>query len=118
MFVPSKPFQPILLFVGKSRSLPYNGTLERLFNRVGSYCDQPFVSETMWCVSNNFIENNDNSGQNVVCFYVESIRRGRELPCRETEKEEVRERESLHEKKDSMGAKIRTFSQTTNGNII
>jgi hypothetical protein len=40
--------------------------------------------------------------------------RGRELPSRETEKEEVRERE-LMRKKDSMGAKISTFSQTING---
>ncbi len=42
---------------------------------------------------------------------------GRELPSRETEKEEVRERELTREK-DSVGAKIRTFSQTTNGNVI
>jgi hypothetical protein len=34
------------------------------------YCDQPFVSETMRCVSNDFIEIHDNSGQNVVRFYV------------------------------------------------
>jgi len=40
-------------------------------------------------VSNDFIENNDNSRQNVVRFYVERIRRGRELPSGETEKEEV-----------------------------
>jgi hypothetical protein len=33
------------------------------------YFDQPFVSETMRCVSNDFIENNDNAGQNVR-FYV------------------------------------------------
>jgi hypothetical protein len=34
------------------------------------YCDQPFISETMRCLSNDFIENNDNSGQNVVHFYL------------------------------------------------
>jgi hypothetical protein len=34
------------------------------------YCDQPFVSETTRCVSNDFIEINDYSGQNVVHFYV------------------------------------------------
>jgi hypothetical protein len=35
----------------------------------------------------------------------------------ETKKEEVQERE-LRRKKDSVGAKIRTFSQITNGNVI
>jgi membrane carboxypeptidase/penicillin-binding protein len=53
-------------------------------------------------VSNDFIEINDNSGQNVVPFYVERIERGRDLTTRETEKENVcereRERESLAEK--------------------
>jgi hypothetical protein len=34
------------------------------------YFDQPFVSETMRCVSNNFIETNDSSGQNELLFYV------------------------------------------------
>ncbi len=81
------------------------------------YCDQPFVSETTRCVSNDFIEIIYNSGQNVVHFYVWRLERGRELPSRETEKEEVWERELTREK-DSMGAKIRTFSQTTNGNVI
>ncbi len=41
----------------------------------------------------------------------------RKLATGETEKENVRERE-LMRKKDSVGAKIRTFSQTPNGNII
>ncbi len=46
-------------------------------------------------------------------------RKGRELPSGETEKEEVRERErELTREKDSKGAKIRTFSETTNGNVI
>jgi hypothetical protein len=45
--------------------------------------------------------------------------KGRELPSRETEKVEVRERErELMRKKDIVGAKIRTFSQTTNRNVI
>ncbi len=44
-------------------------------------------------------------------------RKGGKLPRAETEKEEVRERE-LKREKDSVGAKIRTFSQTTNGNVI
>ncbi len=35
-----------------------------------NYCDWPFVSETMRCVSNDFIQINDNPGQNVVRFYV------------------------------------------------
>jgi hypothetical protein len=34
------------------------------------YCDQPFISETIRCASNDFIEISDNSGQNVVHFYV------------------------------------------------
>ena len=51
----------------------------------------------MRCVSNDFIEINDNSGQNVVRFYVCRIRRGRELTTGETEKENVLERESLRE---------------------
>jgi hypothetical protein len=48
------------------------------------YGDQPFVSETMRCMSDDFIEINDNTGQNVVRFYVERIERERE-----TEKENV-----------------------------
>jgi hypothetical protein len=35
-----------------------------------SYCDQPFVSETTRCVSDDFIKTIDDSGQNVVHFYV------------------------------------------------
>jgi hypothetical protein len=35
VFVPGKPFQSSLLFVGKARSLPYNGAPEMFFNRVG-----------------------------------------------------------------------------------
>jgi hypothetical protein len=73
------------------------------------YCDQPFASETMRCMSDDFIEINDNSGQNVVRFYVERIERGRELTTRETEKENVCERE-LTRKRVNVGAKIRTFS--------
>ncbi len=46
-------------------------------------------------MSDDFIEMNDNSRQNVVRFYVERIERRRELTTRETEKENVRERESL-----------------------
>jgi hypothetical protein len=60
-------------------------------------------------VSNDFIEINDNSGQNVVCFYVERIEGGKELTNRQTEKENVCERE-LARKGVSVGAKIRTFS--------
>jgi hypothetical protein len=44
------------------------------------------------CVSDNFIEINDNPGQNVVYFYVERIERRRELTTGVTEKENVRER--------------------------
>jgi len=71
----------------------------------------------MRCVSGDFIKTIDESGQNIVRFYVWRIERGRELPSGETEKEEVWERE-LTRVKDSMGAKIRTFSQTTNRNGI
>ncbi len=59
---------------------------------------QSFVSETTRQVSDNFIEINDASGQNAVHFYVWRIRRGRELPSGETEKEEVWERESITER--------------------
>ncbi len=34
------------------------------------YSIVPFVSETTRCVSNDFIEINDDAGQNVVRFYV------------------------------------------------
>ncbi len=64
-----------------------------------------------------FIQINDNSGQNVVHFYVWGIKKGRELTTVETENENVWERE-LTRNKDSVGAKIRTFSQTHNGNVI
>jgi hypothetical protein len=60
-------------------------------------------------MSDNFIEINDNSGQNVVHFYVKRRERVRELTTRETEKENVSERETTR-KKVSLGAKIRTFS--------
>ena len=43
---------------------------------------------------NDYIEINDNSGQNVLCFYVKRRERGSELITRETEKENVSERES------------------------
>ncbi len=44
---------------------------------------------------------------------------GRELTSGETEKENEGERErELTRKNDCMGAKIRTFSQTPNGNVI
>ncbi len=36
MFVPGKPFQPILMFVGEARSLPKSGAPEGSFTRVGS----------------------------------------------------------------------------------
>jgi hypothetical protein len=35
VFVPGKPFQPSLMFVGEARSLPY-GAPEKCFTRVGS----------------------------------------------------------------------------------
>ncbi len=36
MFVPGKPFQPSLMFVGKARSLPKSDAFERCFTLVGS----------------------------------------------------------------------------------
>jgi len=42
----------------------------------------------MRCGSDDFIENNDNPGQNVVRFYVRKMRKGNQLPSGETEKEE------------------------------
>jgi hypothetical protein len=64
----------------------------------------------MRCVSNDFIEINDDSGQNVVRFYVERIERGRELTTREKENRNVWETE-LMRKRVSVGAKTRTFSR-------
>jgi hypothetical protein len=34
------------------------------------YCDQPIVSETMRCVSDDFIKTIDDQGQNARVFYV------------------------------------------------
>ncbi len=36
LFVPGKPIQPSLIFVGNARGLPYSGAPERYFPRVGS----------------------------------------------------------------------------------
>jgi hypothetical protein len=36
VFVPGKPFQPCLMFVGKVMSLPKSGVPERCFTQVGS----------------------------------------------------------------------------------
>jgi hypothetical protein len=36
VFVLDKPFQPSLVFVGKSRSLPYSGAPEKCITQVGS----------------------------------------------------------------------------------
>ncbi len=33
LFVPGKPFQPSLMFMGKARGLPYSGAPERCFTR-------------------------------------------------------------------------------------
>jgi hypothetical protein len=36
VFVPGKPFQPSLVFVGNARSLTLRGAPERFFTQVGS----------------------------------------------------------------------------------
>jgi len=36
VFVPGKPFQPSLMFVGKARRLPQSGAPERRFTQLGS----------------------------------------------------------------------------------
>jgi hypothetical protein len=64
----------------------------------------------MRCSSNDFIEINDNTGQNALRFYVQRIKRGRELTTGETEKENVCEREFFTREKDGLGTKIKTFS--------
>ncbi len=45
----------------------------------------------------------DDPGQNVVCFYVEMIQRGRELTTGKTDKENVCERERAYEKEGKCG---------------
>jgi len=47
VFVALKPFQPGLTFVGKVRSLPYNGTPERL----SWFEDYPTVRRQGWLLS-------------------------------------------------------------------
>ncbi len=57
------------------------------------YCDQPFVSETTKCESTDFIEINDNSGQNVVRFLCVKDKEGaRANYQRDRERDYVRER--------------------------
>ncbi len=51
-----------------------------------------------WHSFNDFIEISDNSGQNAVRFYVFRIKEERELTTRETEKENVWERELTRKK--------------------
>ncbi len=66
------------------------------------YCDQPIVSETMRCVSDDFIKTIDDQGQNARVFYVWEKWSGREQESGETERERVREIECAGEK-DSVG---------------
>ncbi len=66
------------------------------------YCDQPIISETTRCVSDDFVKTIDDQGQNVRFLYVCRKWRGRELNSGETEKEQAREIECAGEK-DSMG---------------
>jgi hypothetical protein len=62
------------------------------------YCDQPIVNETTRCVSDDFIKNFHDPGQNARRFYVWRKWRGRELNSGEN----VREIECAGEK-DSIG---------------
>jgi hypothetical protein len=66
------------------------------------YCDQPIVSETTRCVSDDFIKTIDDQGQNARVFYAWGKRSGREQESGETERERVREIERAGEK-DSVG---------------
>ncbi len=70
----------------------------------------------MRCSPNDFIEINDNSGQNAVRFYVLRIKRRRELTTGETEKESERER--AYERGRWHGYKDQDILINNNGNII
>ncbi len=70
------------------------------------YCDQPIVSETMRCVSDDFIKTIDDQGQNARGFYVWEKLSGRQPDSRETEKDNVQEIECA-EAKNSMGERSR-----------
>jgi hypothetical protein len=70
------------------------------------YCDQPIVSETTRCVSDDFIKTIDDQGQNARGFYVWGKRSGREQENRETERKRVREIEGAGEK-DSVSERSR-----------
>jgi hypothetical protein len=59
----------------------------------------------------------------MLCAFMCEGYKGGESYLAERQKEEVREREREREReltteKDSVGAKIRAFSQTTNGNVL
>jgi len=70
------------------------------------YCDQPIVSETMRCVSDDFIKTIDDQGQNARFFYVWGKLSGRQPDSRETEKDNVREIKCA-EVKNSVGERSR-----------
>jgi hypothetical protein len=53
------------------------------------YCDQPIISETTRCVSDDFIKMIDDQGQNARGFYVWGKRSGREQESGETERKRV-----------------------------
>ncbi len=67
-------------------------------DRKKQYCDQSIVSETMRCVSDDFIKTIDNSGQNARVFYVWRKWSGTEPSSGETEKENVGEMDCAGEK--------------------
>ena len=62
MFVPGKPFQPRLMFVGSAKRQTYSGAPERFFNLVGSFVGlAPAAIEfTMVTFDKNLYEINPN----------------------------------------------------------
>ncbi len=50
VFIPGKPFQPSLMYVGKARSLPKSSLFQVLHSRVGSWpCPQTFDQARKAC---------------------------------------------------------------------
>ncbi len=81
------------------------------------YCDQPIVSETMRCVSDNLIKTIDNQRQNARGFYVRGKRSGREQEHRETQRERVCESLRVQERRITW-VKDQDILTITDGNVI
>ncbi len=81
------------------------------------YCDQPIISETMKCESDDFIQTMNEQDKMLCTFMFEGQKGGKGYLTERMKIGSVRERE-LRRERDSVGADIRTFSQTTSGNVI